>query len=388
MSGGLERVEAGFDDLRARLEEVAGDSGALAENLAELLRSVTYHAGVVDAILDRLPVGVTVIDPSFHVTRFNQRAREIIGGMVTTGSPMDDWAVELFHLDGTPMEFAERPAIRALGGETSLNVVFEARDLERGPYLVSASSTPIRDAAGDVIFAVTVFEDVTERQRREQADRDFVANAAHQIRSPIAGIASACGALNAGAKAEPVARDRFLEHIEREVARMQQLADGLLALARAERGDTAAPRAMIPLGPLLQRVIDRVATKEGIELKLFCPDDLTAFTNEALISEAVANVVTNAVQHTTNGTVTLRGAHGPGGQSIEVCDEGPGIESTERERIFERFYRGPRQAATGVGLGLAIAAAATDAAGGALELVDSPVGACFRFSFAQRSAAE
>jgi signal transduction histidine kinase len=376
----FEGVAALFDELRARLEEVAGDDVVLAETVAALQEAVAQQARVVDEILHRLPVGVTVTDPSYRVTHFNQRAGEIIGQMVMTADSMDEWVVDLFHLDGTPMEFTDRPSIRALGGETSRNVVFEARDTERAPYLVNASSAPIRDATGKVILAVTVFDDVTEARRRAEADRDFVANAAHQIRSPIAAIASACGALRAGAKDDPEARDRFLEHIEREVARMQQLADGLLALARAERGDVPAQRSVIALKPLLQRVRDRIATTEGVDLELFCPDDLTAFTNEALVAEALANVVTNAVQHTTR-TVVLRGEQGRAGASIEVCDDGPGIADQDRERIFERFYRGPRLAAAGVGLGLAIAAAATQAAGGVLELVDSPVGACFRFTF-------
>jgi signal transduction histidine kinase len=265
--------------------------------------------------------------------------------------------------------------------------MFEARDTERAPYLVSASAAPIRDSTGKVILAVCVFDDVTEGRRRAEADRDFVANAAHQIRSPIAAIASACGALSAGAKDAPEARDRFLEHIEREVARMKQLADGLLALARAERGDVPASLSLIALKPLLQRASDGSPTKDGVDFELSCPDDLTAFTNEALVAEALANIVTNAVQHTTRGTVTLRGEHGPAGASIEICDEGPGIAPQDRERIFERFYRGPRPATAGVGLGLAIAAAATHAAGGILELVDSPVGTCFRFTF-PRTAGE
>jgi PAS domain S-box-containing protein len=351
--------------------------------LTGLHKAVVRQTEVVDAILDHLPVGVTVIDPSFRVTRFNQRAREITGRMVTTSTPMDGWLVDLFHVDGSPMAFSERPSIRALGGETSRNVVFEARDTEGPPYVLNASSTPIRDAAGDVIFAVSVFEDVTEGRRREQADRDFVSNAAHQIRTPIAAIASAFGALDAGAKNDPEARDRFLEHVEREVARMQQLAASLLALARAERRDVPAPRSMIALRPLLQRVIDRSAPKAGVDLELSCPERLTAFTNEALVSEALANVVTNAMQHTTEGTVAVRGAQVKGGTRIEVSDDGPGIHGLERERIFERFFRGSRPAGGGVGLGLAIAAAATHAAGGMLELVDTPAGACFRFTFEQ-----
>jgi signal transduction histidine kinase len=281
------------------------------------------------------------------------------------------------------MSWDDRPSVRALLGETSRNVVFEIREPGRPPYLVSTSATPIRDGAGEVILAVSVFEDVTERRQREQADRDFVANAAHQIRTPIAAIASAFGALSAGAKNQPEARDRFLEHIEREVARMQQLAESLLALARAERGETPAVLSEIALRPLLQRVIDRSAPKDGVELELTCPEQLTAFTNEALMSEALANVVTNAMQHTAHGTVGLSGSQTADGARIDICDDGPGIPVLDRDRIFERFFRGARPAGNGVGLGLAIAAAATDAAGGVLELVESPAGACFRFSFEQ-----
>jgi signal transduction histidine kinase len=324
---------------------------------------------------------VTVIDPSYRVTLFNQRAGEIVGRIVETGTPMNRWDVRLFHLDGTPMAFAERVSVRALAGETVRDFTYEMREPERDPYVVRASSAPIRDASGEVVRAVSIFEDVTEEIRRAEADTNFVANAAHQIRSPIAAIASASGALAAGAKDLPAARDRFLDHIAREVARMEQLAAGLLALARAERGETPASLSLLALRPILQRVIDRSSPKNGVGLELTCPANLTAFTNEALVSEALANVVMNAMQHTPRGTVTVRGQESPDGASIEICDEGRGVPSADRERIFERFFRGSAPAGTGVGLGLSIAAAATTAAGGALELVDSPVGACFRFNF-------
>jgi PAS domain S-box-containing protein len=373
-------VVAQFEALRTKLNEVAGDDQVFAELLTAAQQTVAQEADVLNAILDQLPVGVTLIDPSYRVVLFNRRAREITGRLVATATPLVDWPVELFNPDGTPMAFEERPSVRALRGESSCGVVYEARDPDRPSYFVDANSTPVRNAAGEVIFAVSVFEDVTTGRQREQADRDFVANAAHQIRSPIVAMASALGALGAGAKNDPEARDRFLEHIEREVARMQGLADALLALARAERGDEPAPLSPIALRPLLQRVIDRSAPKKGVAFELSCPEHLTALTNEALMSEALANVVTNAVQHTQRGTVVLRAAQGPDGPSIEVCDEGPGIAVQDRGRIFERFFRGSRPAGPGVGLGLPVAASATRAAGGILELGDSPVGACFRFT--------
>jgi PAS domain S-box-containing protein len=380
MTSELDGVATQFEVLRTRLEAM-GDEGVLAEMLSALQATVAQQTEVVETILDRLPVGVMVLDRSYRLTRINRRAHEILGNVAS--SPMDEWPVELFHVDGTPMAFEERPTVRALHGEPVFNVAFEVRKGEPGAYVVRSSSTPIRDTAGDVVLAVTVFDDVTDEQRREQADRDFVANAAHQLRSPIAAMSSVLGALNAGAKNDPRDRDRFLAHIEREIRRMQQLADGLLALARSERGDSPAPLALIELRPLMQRVIDRSTRKDGVGVELECPEHLFAFTNEALLSEALANVVTNAIQHTTNGVVALKGEQQPDGARIDVCDGGPGIAGPERERIFERFYRGPRPVEAGIGLGLAIAAAATHAAGGELELVESPAGTCFRFTFGQ-----
>jgi two-component system sensor histidine kinase VicK len=386
MSSQLDGVAARFEELRARLEGVAGDDTVVADMLAQLTEAVIRQAELIDAILDQLPVGVIVLDPSYRVTRFNQRAREIAGGLVTSTAPMGDWLVDLYHLDGTPLEFGERPSVRALRGEASEDVVYEVREPGRDPFVLKGSSTPIRDDTGELIFAVSVFEDITETQRREQADRDFVANAAHQIRTPIAAMMSASQALQAGAKNEPEMRDRFLGHIDRELARMRMLADGLLALARAERGDLAPMLSPIKLKPVLERVIEHSANKDGVELELVCPEEVIACTNEALVSEALANVVTNGVQHTIRGTVTVRVAQQPETATVEVWDEGPGISGQARARVFERFYRGPRPAEAGVGLGLAIAAAATHAAGGALELVDTPAGTCFRFTFRREVA--
>jgi PAS domain S-box-containing protein len=380
VSGELEGIAARFDDLRVRIGEVAGDDEALAGMVAELRAAVEEQTAVFGQILDHLPIGIAVVDPSLRMVRFNRRARAITGRVLESTTPIDGWTDEIFQLDGSQMTFEERPSVRSLHGETLQDLVFEIRNPERGSYVVETSTAPIRDASGEVILAVSVFDDVTQGYRRAKADRDFVANAAHQIRGPIVAMTSAFGALGAGAKDDPEARERFLDHIEREVARMRGLADALLTLARAERGDQSAPLLPIALRPLLQRTIDRSAPKKGVSFELSCPEHLNALTNEALMSEALANVVTNAVQHTQRGTVALRGLAGPDGPSIEICDEGPGIVAGDRDRIFERFFRGSPPAAAGVGLGLAVAASATQAAGGVLELVDSPVGACFRFT--------
>jgi two-component system, OmpR family, phosphate regulon sensor histidine kinase PhoR len=381
MNSGFSGVAEQFEELRTRLAELAGDHPVLAEMLAALQEAVARDAGIMRAILEQLPVGVTMIDTSYRVTMFNRRAREITGRMVETATPLIEWPVDLFHLDGSPMAFEERPSVRALQGEVTRDVLYEAHDPDRAPYMVDASATPIRDRSGQVILAVTVFEDVTERRLRDTADRDFIANAAHQLRTPIAAISSAYGALNAGAKNEPAVRDRFLDHIDRDASRMQRVTEALLALARAQRGDTPPVLSVVALQPLLERLVALSAPKKGVEVELSCPSQLAAITNEELVSEALANVLTNAIQHTASGVVDVRCDRQDGQASIAITDGGPGIAPEDRARVFERFFRGSLETGPGVGLGLAIAAAATQAAGGLLELVDSPGGASFRFTF-------
>ena len=380
MSSQLKGVAARFEELRTRLEAVAGDDTVLADMLTELTEAAIRQAELIDAILDELPVGITVIDPSLRVTHFNQRAREIIGCLVTSTTPMADWPVELYHLDGTPMGFDERPSVRALLGEESEDVVFEVGEQGRDPYVLKGSATPIRDDAGEPIFAVSVFEDVTETQRREQADRDFVANAAHQIRTPIAAMMSASQALQAGAKNEPEMRDRFLGHIDRELARMRMLADGLLA-------HYAAPNAATFFHPLPDqaearaRARDRAQRKQGRRrARAGLPGGCDRLHERGARQRGARerSHQRRAAHHARNGHRAGGAAAGERhGRSLRRGRD----RGLARTRVFERFLRGHHPAEAGVGLGLAIAAAATNAAGGVLELVDAPVGTCFRFTF-------
>jgi Signal transduction histidine kinase len=101
-----------------------------------------------------------------------------------------------------------------------------------------------------------VLDDLTEQGRRELAEREFVANAAHELRTPLTTIIGAVEVLQAGAKDDPLERDRFLAHIERESARLARLARALLTLARAHAGQERPRSEPIALRPLLQEVAD------------------------------------------------------------------------------------------------------------------------------------
>ncbi len=204
------------------------------------------------------------------------------------------------------------------------------------------------------------------------AQRDFVANASHQLRTPLTGIKLRLEAIRAdgGAAAEEAAK------AESELDRMSALVDDLLALARAS-SDQAVPES-VDLGEAVRAAGRRwaePAATAGHELVVASGAGGQAWAAPADVAHILDNLIENAIRYSPPGTritVELEGdANRPG---FVVADTGAGIPPAERERVFERFYRGAEGRATGpgTGLGLAIVAELTERWGGKVELLDGP----------------
>jgi signal transduction histidine kinase len=243
--------------------------------------------------------------------------------------------------------------------------------------LIASSAAPIRDRDGRIAHGVLVFQDVTDRERRERAEREFVSNAAHELLTPLAAITSAVEVLQAGAKEDPRQRDRFLAHAERDCARLGRLARALLVLARAQMG-TEAPRSdLVALAELLDEIAAGLHPAPGVEIVIECPPDVALLTNRELVTQALVNIGTNAAKFTQRGTIGFRAIRrGESQVVVEVSDSGIGVRSGDEGRIFDRFYRAgeTHEGAEGFGLGLAIARQAVDALGGTIELRSSGSG--------------
>ena len=250
-------------------------------------------------------------------------------------------------------------------------------DGTRGVYEIA--STPVRNDENEIVGAVATFEDAEDRERRSRAEREFVTNAAHELRTPLTVIASAVEVLKAGAKDDPEARDRFLDHIDRATDRLGRLGRALLTLARTQTGQEAAKLDVVALYPLFESLAEELEPHEGVAVTVNCGSDLAALANRDLLEQALSNVARNAAIHTAGGSIRLAARPDDGSVSIEVIDTGPGVSSEDRERITERFYRAPGNEVEGAGLGLSIAAESVRAMGGTLELeaVD-PHGTCVR----------
>jgi signal transduction histidine kinase len=204
---------------------------------------------------------------------------------------------------------------------------------------------------------------------RERAQREFIANAAHELQSPLAGIISAIEVLQAGAK-DTDQRDRFLGHIERESRRLERFTRSLLVLARAQALLEPPRTEVVPLAPLLEDLVADARPIAKVEIVVSCPPHLAAVVNTDLAQQALRGVIENAAKYTVRGRIEIV-AEWVSDHSVEVRvgDTGPGIAQDLQPRVFDRFFRPGKPDANGFGLGLAIAREAVDVLGGRLELV-------------------
>jgi PAS domain S-box-containing protein len=307
---------------------------------------VAEQAIEIDTVYDQLPIGVAIVRalPDHNVESLNRRGRELLG-------------------DAFPFDEQVRSAL--------LGQVVHTVQLNVGERVLEVSAVPIRDHGGAIARAVLTFDDITERMRVERAHQDFIANSSHQLRTPIAAIGSAVAALKAGAAAVPKERDRFLGHLDAEVERLARIIEAMLVLSRAQRRHLDAPLTLIRLRPLLERLVADTRPVDGVELTLECASNVGVIAHQALLEEALANVLANAAEHTRSGTISVAARRQLDKVEIEIADTGPGMAPEIRQRAFERFF-GSTPTRRSAGLGLAIAAAAVEASRGRIDLDSEP----------------
>ena len=212
-----------------------------------------------------------------------------------------------------------------------------------------------------------LFGQVAESSRNQQR---FLANAAHQLRTPLAGLQAHTEI--ALAHDLPEVHRAQLEQVHRATIRTARLANQLLALARAEPGGYRADAfTRVNLRVVVEDAADewvhRAMTKEidlGFELS-----DAQVAGDALLLREALANLVHNALEYTPQGgRVTVRTGLRNDCAFLEVEDDGPGIAPAEREQVLERFYRAAGTAGTGSGLGLSIVREIAQAHGAGISI--------------------
>lgn len=247
-------------------------------------------------------------------------------------------------------------------------------DLSRGPNAAASVVMRVRVAPLAVAHVLILAEDHSHARRVEEIRRDFVANVSHELKTPVGGISLLAEAV-LGAKDDPEAVQRFAERILVESSRLSRLVQEIVDLSRLQVADTLHEPELVDVAVVVTEAVDRVrvaAEARSIALTLATEDRLRVFGDAELLTTAVANLVTNAVNYSEDGTRVGIGARRAGDAvEVAVTDQGEGIPATEQERVFERFYRvdAARSRATGgTGLGLAIVKHVSNNHGGEVSL--------------------
>ncbi|HET6830559.1 MAG TPA: ATP-binding protein [Solirubrobacterales bacterium] len=329
--------------------------------LAETFDALSSERDRLAAIFTSLGEAVIVVDPDGDVRFANPAAAGLIG---EDGSVVD----------------ALRPWIRRAthrGSAESDHV-----PIGDGVFAIGARYLPAERSA------LLVVRDRTDELRRDQAEREFVSNAAHELRNPIAGMSGAIEVLRSGAKDDPEAREHFLDRLATDVDRVSRLTKALLTLARMEAvGEGEADVVSVDIAVSEAIAAHDMPVPDGVELRTEVDRDLAAKADPVLLRQILIGLLTNAFKHTpAPGAVTLRAHLDEDRVVIEVEDTGTGIRADEQDRVFDRFYRGSGSLEReGFGLGLAIAKRMVDVMGGEIS-VDSEAGMGSTFRVELRAA--
>ncbi len=213
----------------------------------------------------------------------------------------------------------------------------------------------------------------TAEQRRQQSEmRQFIADAGHELRTPLTIFMGYLDALRSGVVQDSAAVARVHDTMLDESRKMRTIIEKLILLARMER-EAEPVRERIDLNSVAARAIDALRPIGGDRIRFNHDGTATITGDDAELYEALKNVVENAVRYAPEKPIEVRVGQAGNEATIDVIDQGPGMQTIDAEHAFDRFYRGTAHGdIEGSGLGLAIAKRAVERMGGTISLESRP----------------
>jgi len=348
----------------------------------EAVRQLTEERNRSDAILRSMVEGVAVVDENEKIVFCNEAFCSSVGleRLPCAGRLLIEVSRQSGLLRVVQQVLAERQTVSA-----------EVAIATRTPRTFAVTATPVH--TGGAAGAVLVLHDVSEIRRLERVRRDFVANVSHEFKTPLTAIQGFAETLLGGALRDKQNSLRFLRIIRDHAVRMGRLTEDLLKLSLIEAGKLELNRQPVTVAELVEPCVEIVrpkAEQKGLTLVTECPPDVPRVLGDGnRLREVIQNLLDNAVQYTpAGGCIRVHAASNDGAVVVAVSDTGTGIPQSDRERIFERFYRvdnARSREVGGTGLGLAIAKHLVEAHNGRIEVV-SEIGHGSTFSVRLPSA--
>ncbi len=342
------------------LSRLAGSINRMADELEGAFAELATERDHLEAVLEGIEEAVVAVDGNQTITLVNESALKLLE---LSGSPVGRSLLEVIRV---PVLYDLASEARERGVKT---VEFDLPTST--PRRILAHVTSQRSGEGKVI----VLRDVTAVRKLEQARRDFFANASHELRTPVGIIQANAETLMSMPDGDPDKTRAFLDAIHRNSERLSSLISDLLQISRIEEGKYTLDMKPVDVqGPAYSAAdaMERPAQEKEIGIERSIPDDLMVLADRKALEDVLFNILDNAVKYTQKGgRVIVRGARSDGRVRIEVEDNGPGIPPKDRERVFERFYRGDagRSRETGgTGLGLSIVKHLVTVMGGSVKV--------------------
>jgi signal transduction histidine kinase len=316
-----------------------------------------------EAILRSMEDGVLLFDHDGSAMYQNERARQLLGGEL-------DSARGLLH-----------QPLRDLVAAATAGDRPEPVEVSVGPAPRTLLATASRISEGQTIL---MLRDVTQPRMMDAVRRDFVANASHELKTPVASIQALAETLADAAANDPDEVPRFAAQLEREAIRLSRIVSDLLDLSRLE--GEAATRSEVRLDRLVAEEVRRLkprAEEAGLRIESHLTEAVLVKGSARDLSLLARNLLDNAVQYTrADGKIEVSVRAEDRTAVLEVQDTGIGIPGREQARIFERFYRVDRARSRetgGTGLGLSIVKHVVENHGGTVR-VHSELGLGSRFT--------
>ena len=380
VADGARRLSQG--DLEHRVAPTASDEtqelaeafNTMANTIRRMLRDMSDESGKLTAMLDTMEDGVVVIEADGVITLMNSAAELLldIGARDAVGARL----VEVLR----DHEIQQTASLALSSGriqQAEVEILPQRRFLK-------AIATPLSGAGGAGSAGILLtLHDLSGVRQVETTLREFVTNVSHELRSPLASVKAMVETLQEGALEHPSTARNFLDRINRDVDRMNDMVEDLLELSRLESGREQISLAPLDLSALVAEVVAEYADRaRGVDVRAQLPTDAAlALGESAKLRQALVNLLENALKNTPSGSVTVSVDYGDSHCRVRVSDSGVGIPREHLPHVFERFYKVDRARRDGgSGLGLAIVRHIIQMHGGEVS-VESEEGAGSVFTF-------
>jgi signal transduction histidine kinase len=301
------------------------------------------------AFLEQLPVGVAAIDINGRMVVSNAIMRRFVPEVIPSRDPQRIGRWRAFHSDGTSLDSHDWPTPRALRGETSGCAAEMLYTTDDGKQIwTRVTSEPLRNQSGEITGAICVLQEIDAIKQAElalkEADRrkdGFLATLAHELRNPLAPIASSLALLNRAGN-DLATIDQARATMQRQVAHMSRLVDDLLDLSRITRDRLELRKQRFELGSVLGDALEACQPMvESARHELYCAtpaEPIYLYADPVRITQVVGNLLANACKYTPpGGRIELSASRAGSDVVVTVKDNGIGIRADMLGEVFQMF---------------------------------------------------